>query len=37
MDWMAGVGAQWDSRLTRLSKHLTGGPPRRGGGGLRRE
>jgi DNA-binding transcriptional ArsR family regulator len=22
MDWMAGVGAQWDARLTRLEKHL---------------
>lgn len=22
MDWMAGVGAQWDSRLARLSSHL---------------
>ena len=37
MDWMAGVGAEWDSRLARLSKHLTGGSPRRGGGARRRE
>ncbi|HEU5278770.1 MAG TPA: metalloregulator ArsR/SmtB family transcription factor [Gaiellaceae bacterium] len=22
MDWMAGVGAQWDSRLAALRKHL---------------
>ena len=22
MDWMAGVGAEWDSRLARLSSHL---------------
>ena len=36
MDWMAGVGAQWDSRLARLSTHLTGGSPRRGGGARRR-
>jgi DNA-binding transcriptional ArsR family regulator len=32
MDWMASVGAQWDARLTRLNKHLTGGSPSRGGG-----
>lgn len=31
MDWMAGVGAAWDSRLARLNKHLSGGSPRRGG------
>jgi DNA-binding transcriptional ArsR family regulator len=38
MDWMAGVGAEWDSRLARLSKHLTGdGSPRREGGARRRE
>jgi DNA-binding transcriptional ArsR family regulator len=36
MDWMAGVGAQWDSRLGRLNKHLTGGSPRRGGDARRR-
>jgi DNA-binding transcriptional ArsR family regulator len=36
MDWMAGVGAQWDSRLTKLQTHLTGGSPRRGGGARRR-
>ena len=36
MDWMAGVGAQWDSRLARLKKHLTGGSPRSGGGSRRR-
>jgi DNA-binding transcriptional ArsR family regulator len=36
MDWMAGVGAEWDSRLTRLRTHLTGGSPRRGGGARRR-
>lgn len=32
MDWMAGVGAEWDSRLARLARHLSGGSPRRGGG-----
>ena len=37
MDWMAGVGAEWDSRLARLNRHLTGGSPRRGGGARRRE
>ena len=36
MDWMAGVGAAWDSRLARLSTHLSGGSPRRGGGARRR-
>jgi DNA-binding transcriptional ArsR family regulator len=36
MDWMASVGADWDSRLARLSKHLTGGSPKRGGGARRR-
>ena len=36
MDWMAGVGAEWDSRLERLRTHLTGGSPRRGGGARRR-
>jgi DNA-binding transcriptional ArsR family regulator len=36
MDWMAGVGAQWDSRLARLRTHLTGESPRRGGGARRR-
>jgi DNA-binding transcriptional ArsR family regulator len=36
MDWMAGVGAQWDSRLTKLQTHLSGGSPRRGGGARRR-
>ena len=36
MDWMAGVGAQWDNRLARLGTHLTGGSPRRGGGARRR-
>ena len=36
MNWMAGVGAEWDSRLARLTKHLTGGSPRRGGGPRRR-
>jgi DNA-binding transcriptional ArsR family regulator len=36
MDWMASVGADWDSRLARLSTHLTGGSPRRGGGARRR-
>ena len=29
MDWMAGVGAQWDSRLTRLSRHLDSSRARR--------
>ena len=37
MDWMAGVGAQWDSRLAKLQVHLTGGSPRRRGGVRRRE
>lgn len=36
MDWMAGVGAEWDSRLAALRKHLTGGSPRRGDGARRR-
>ena len=37
MDWMANVGAQWDSRLARLHDHLSaGGSPRRGGGARRR-
>jgi DNA-binding transcriptional ArsR family regulator len=36
MDWMASVGADWDSRLARLNKHLIGGSPRRGGGARRR-
>lgn len=36
MDWMASVGAQWDARLTRLTRHLSGGSPRRGGGSPRR-
>jgi DNA-binding transcriptional ArsR family regulator len=29
MDWMAGVGAQWDSRLSRLGKHLDSSRRRR--------
>ena len=37
MDWMASVGAQWDSRLAALQKHLTGGSPRRGAGARRLE
>jgi DNA-binding transcriptional ArsR family regulator len=36
MDWMASVGAEWDSRLAALRKHLTGGPPRRAGVARRR-
>jgi DNA-binding transcriptional ArsR family regulator len=37
MDWMAGVGAQWDSRLAALQRHLTGaGSPKRRGGARRR-
>ena len=36
MDWIASVGADWDSRLARLEKHLSGGSPRRGGGVRRR-
>jgi len=36
MDWMAGVGANWDSRLAKLQQHLTGGSPRREGGARRR-
>ncbi len=35
MDWMAGVGAQWDSRLARLRRHLSDGSQRRGGGARR--
>lgn len=27
MDWMAEVGADWDTRLTRLRDHLSAGPP----------
>jgi DNA-binding transcriptional ArsR family regulator len=34
LDWMADVGAEWDSRLRRLRKHLSGGS-RSGGGGRR--
>ena len=37
MDWMAGVGAQWDSRLARLTRLLTGGSPRPADGARRRE
>ena len=38
MDWIASVGADWDSRLSRLSEHLSGGgSPRRQGGARRRE
>ena len=37
MDWMAGVGAQWDSRLARLQHHLSDGSQRRGGGARLRE
>jgi DNA-binding transcriptional ArsR family regulator len=37
MDWMASVGAAWDSRLARLQRHLTGGSPRRGADARRRE
>jgi DNA-binding transcriptional ArsR family regulator len=38
MDWMAGVGADWDSRLAALRRHLSGGgSPRRGGASRRRE
>ena len=36
MDWMAGVGAEGDSRLARLSTHLSGRSPRSGGGPRRR-
>jgi len=36
MDWMAGVGAEWDSRLARLRRHLNDGSPRRAGGARRR-
>ena len=36
MDWMAGVGAEWDARLAALRRHLTGGSPRRGGAARRR-
>ena len=27
MDWMAEVGADWDTRLTRLRDHLSAEPP----------
>ena len=36
MDWIASVGAEWDSRLAALQKHLSGGSPRHGGGAGRR-
>jgi DNA-binding transcriptional ArsR family regulator len=36
MDWMASVGAEWDSRLAALHRHLTGGSPRRGDAAPRR-
>ena len=36
LDWIAGVGSEWDSRLSRLSTHLSGGSPRRRGGARRR-
>jgi len=36
MDWMASVGAQWDARLARLTRHLSGGSPKRGGAPRRR-
>jgi DNA-binding transcriptional ArsR family regulator len=36
MEWMAGVGAQWDARLAALQRLLTGGSPRRGGAARRR-
>jgi DNA-binding transcriptional ArsR family regulator len=36
MDWMASVGAEWDSRLAALRKHLIGGSPRREGDSRRR-
>jgi DNA-binding transcriptional ArsR family regulator len=29
MDWMAGVGAEWDSRLTKLRTHLDSSRRRR--------
>jgi DNA-binding transcriptional ArsR family regulator len=29
MDWMVDVGATWDTRLTRLQRHLSSGPTRR--------
>jgi DNA-binding transcriptional ArsR family regulator len=36
LDWIAGVGTEWDSRLSRLSTHLSGGSPRRRGDARRR-
>jgi DNA-binding transcriptional ArsR family regulator len=36
MDWMASVGAQWDTRLVALRRHLTGRSPRRGAASRRR-
>jgi DNA-binding transcriptional ArsR family regulator len=36
MDWMAGVGADWDARLAALRRHLSGESPRRGGASRRR-
>jgi DNA-binding transcriptional ArsR family regulator len=35
LDWMADVGAEWDSRLDRLNKHLSG-ESRSGGGASQR-
>jgi DNA-binding transcriptional ArsR family regulator len=37
MDWMASVGAEWDTRLAALRQHLSGGSPRPGGAARRRE
>jgi DNA-binding transcriptional ArsR family regulator len=36
MDWMAEVGAEWDTRLGRLRDHLSGGGSRTGGASPRR-
>jgi DNA-binding transcriptional ArsR family regulator len=36
LNWIASVGADWDSRLARLQQHLSGGSPRRGDGARRR-
>jgi DNA-binding transcriptional ArsR family regulator len=37
MDWMASVGADWDSRLAALRRHLSAGrSPKRGGASRRR-
>jgi DNA-binding transcriptional ArsR family regulator len=36
LDWMADVGGAWDRRLEALSRHISAGPRKRGGGSPRR-